>query len=176
MGENTEFLKNSAAKTRILFRGLFAAAILIVIVILAACFLTWRVNQDVNSISVSTDKQEYQVGDIVRISIQNSGDGSVDIYCLESCALGNFPTTVEKSVDGAWQYFAGFCPSIEPLFGNRVYKGDYIRHTLPAKSSFELEISNFESLRLTQGERLRVVYYAGFSKRPIYSNEFSVGP
>jgi hypothetical protein len=86
MGENTEFLKNSAAKTRILFRGLFAAAILIVIVILAACFLTWRVNQDVNSISVSTDKQEYQVGDIVRISIQNSGDRSMDIYCPMWCA------------------------------------------------------------------------------------------
>lgn len=73
-------------KARILSGMLLAAAILIIV----WYFLTRRINQDVNSVSISTDRQEYQVGDIVRISIQNSGERSVDIYCLESCALGNF--------------------------------------------------------------------------------------
>jgi len=92
-------MKIRDVKVRILLGILLVATILIVTVIMAACFLTRRINQDVNSVSVSTDKQEYQVGDIVRISIQNSGERSVDIYCLESCALGNFPTMVESSVN-----------------------------------------------------------------------------
>jgi hypothetical protein len=125
-------------------------------------------------VSVSTDKQEYCKGDIIHISIDNLGDHSIDIYCPSSCALGNFPTTVERCFDGQWQYFAGFCPSIEPLFGSGVLEGDYIRHTFSTINSFDLAISNFEALHPEQDERLRIVYYLGAGKILIYSNEFNV--
>lgn len=139
-------------------------------------FLIWHMNRDASLVTISTDRREYQVGDIVQISIRNQGDHSIDIYCPEFCALGNFPTRVERFMDGGWQYFAGFCPSIEPLFGSGVFKGDYVRHRLSARGSFELEISNFESLHLAQAEKLRIVYLVGLGKKPVYSNEFTVRP
>ncbi len=59
-----------------------------------------------------------------------------------------------------------------PLFEQGMIRDDnYIRHTLPAGSSFELEVS---AMLLEQDERLRVVYYLGPSKKPIHSNEFIV--
>jgi len=144
-----------------------------VIIIIASYLFTHRVNQD-TLVSVSTDKQEYYKGDTIHISIDNLGDHSIDIYCPSWCALGNFPTTVERYFDGQWQYFAGFCPSIEPLFRSGVLEGDYIRHTLAARSSFDLAISNFEALHLEQDAWLRIVYYIGIGNIPIYSNEFNV--
>jgi hypothetical protein len=88
--------------------------------------------------------------------------------------LGNFPTTVERSVDGGWEYFAGFCPSIEPLFGSGEYQDDFIRHSLAAGDSFELEISGFRAMGLHQDETLRIVYYLGEEKTSIFSKSFVV--
>jgi hypothetical protein len=136
----------------------------------------WQTHQAVSLISVSTDRQEYRVDDTLHISIQNLGDHAIDIFCPAWCALGNFPSSVEKFSNGQWQYFAGFCPSIEPLFGSGVVKGDYIRHSLSAKSSFELELSNLESLRLQKDEQLRIVYYLDEGRVPLYSNVFFVIP
>jgi siroheme synthase (precorrin-2 oxidase/ferrochelatase) len=158
-------------KTRILL----SIALLVTLLLIGTWyFLTQRISNDGIQVSVSTDEQEYHVGDTVRIHIQNLGDHSVDIYCPGWCALGNFPTTVERSENGQWLYFAGFCPSIEPLFERGINEGNYIRHILSARSSFEVEISNLESLHLEQDERLRIVYYLGAGKKPIYSNEFVV--
>jgi len=147
---------------------------IIIILVVAWCFSSRQINQDISLVSVSTDSQEYHAGDTVHISIQNLGNHSIDIFCPEWCALGNFPTAVERFSNGQWEYYAGFCPSIEPLFGSGLHKGDYIRHTLSAKSAFELEVSNFEALHLQQDEKLRIVYYLEAGKVPIYSNEFIV--
>ena len=133
-----------------------------------------QTNQDTSLVSISTDRQEYSTRDNRHLSIQNLGNHSIDIYCPEWCALGNFPTAVERFSNGQWEYYAGFCPSIEPLFGSGLHKGDYIRHTLSAKSAFELEVSNFDALHLQQDEKLRIVYYLEAGKVPIYSNEFIV--
>jgi hypothetical protein len=138
------------------------------------CFLL--LYQDPSLVSVSTDKQEYYTGDIVQVTIRNHGDRSVDIYCPEFCALGNFPTSVEYLSDGEWQYLAGFCPSIEPVLMNRTYERGYIRHSLAAKKTFNLELANFETLGHTPDRRLHIVYYLGPFKQPIYSNEFTFKP
>lgn len=157
--------------------NLFFGLLLILALLFAVgLFIVCRINRDATLVSISTDRQAYQVGDIVQISIQNQGDRSIDIYCPEFCALGNFPTRVERYMDGQWEYFAGFCPSIEPLFGSGVHKGDYVRHRLLARDSYELEISNFEALHLATTDRLRIVYFVGVAKRPVYSNEFTVTP
>jgi hypothetical protein len=139
-------------------------------------FLAWRFNQDAALISISTDRQAYSLDDTIQVSLQNRSDHAIDIYCQQFCALGNFPTAVEKLANGQWQVAIGFCPSIEPLFGSRVYKGDYIIHTLPAKGSFALELSNLAALRLGQAERFRILYDVGFTKKPVYSNEFTISP
>jgi hypothetical protein len=139
-------------------------------------FFTWRFNQDATLISISTDRQAYSLDDTIQFSILNQGDHAIDIYCQQFCALGNFPTAVEKYVNGQWQYALGFCPSIEPLFGSGVPKGEYIMHALPAEGSFELELWNLASLRLGQAERFRILYYVGIAKKPVYSNEFTVRP
>jgi hypothetical protein len=151
-------------------------SISIATIVLAGVLYFVLLNQDPTQVSVSTDKQVYRAGDIVHVTIQNLGDRSVDIYCPEFCALGNFPTRVERLSDGQWQYLVGFCPSIEPLFMNRTYDRGYIRHSLSAKKTFELEISNFEDIHLEQDQRLRIVYYLGIIKKPIYSNEFTFKP
>ncbi len=138
-------------------------------------FLNQRNSQDVTQVSVSTDKQEYFVGDTIHIRIQNLGNHPVHIYCLEQpCALSNFPATVERFVNGQWEHFGGLCVRSEGLFEPDVISdGDYIRHTLAIKSSFELAVF---TLLLEQDERLRVVYYLGPGKRPIHSNEFIIKP
>ena len=154
-------------------------SIIFVVMILlgvSLALLTWRINQDVSSIEISTDRRAYELSDTIRVSLRNQGEHAIDIYCQQFCALGNFPTAVEKASDGQWQYAIGFCPSIEPLFGSGVAKGDTIMHRLPAGGSFELELTNLASLRLEREERLRIVYYLGPTKRPVYSNEFTVGP
>jgi hypothetical protein len=155
-------------------RILLIVPLAIIIVVLAWYISSRQINQDILLVSITTDRQEYRVGDTVLISIRNLGDHSIDIYCPEWCALGNFPTTVERFANGQWEYFAGFCPSIEPLFGSGLHEGDYIRHTLSARSTFELEISNFEALHLQQDEKLRIVYYLDSGKVSIYSNEFII--
>ena len=155
-------------------RILVSIGIITVITIVAWNFLSRRINQDISLVTISTDKLEYVVRDTAHISIHNQADRSIDIYCPAWCALGNFPTTVERFSNGQWQYIAGFCPSIEPLFGSGVLEGDYLRHPLSAKSSFELDISNFEALHIEHEERLRIVYYLGKDKTPIYSNEFAI--
>ena len=136
----------------------------------------WRINQDATLITISTDRQAYQLENTIQVSIRNRGDHSINIYCPVFCALGNFPTTVEKFASGKWQYYVGFCPSIEPLLGSGVPKGDYIMHTLPAGGSFELELTNLKALHLAAAERLRIIYYVGVARKPVYSNEFTVGP
>ena len=160
------------SKIKFLLGSILAMIILVVV----WCFSLWQTRNDLSLMSVSTDRQEYRVGDTVHISIQNLGDHAIDIFCPAWCALGNFPSSVEKFSNGQWQYFAGFCPSIEPLFGSGVVKGDYIRHSLSAKSSFELELSNLESLRLQKDEQLRIVYYLDEGRVPLYSNVFFVIP
>ena len=138
--------------------------------------LTGQSSRDAPSVSISTDKEIYSVGEPVRITIRNHGHRTVDIYCPSWCALGNFPTTVERWVGGKWEYYAGFCPSIEPLFGAGDPVGDYIRHALDPGETFHLEISNFEALHLEKEEKLRIVYYLGGSKQPVYSEVFTVNP
>ena len=136
----------------------------------------WQTQHDVSLVSVSTDREVYSTNEPVQIHIQNLRDKDIDLYCPEWCALGNFPTTVERFSNGQWEYFAGFCPSIEPLFGSGVHEGEYIRHTLAARSSFNLELTNFQALKSQQAEVLRIVYYLGPYKVPIYSNEFTIKP
>jgi len=160
------------AKIKFLLISTLAMIILIVI----WRFSPWQTHQAVSLISVSTDRQEYRVDDTIHVSIQNLGDHAIDIFCPAWCALGNFPSAVEKFSNGQWEYFAGFCPSIEPLFGSGFIKDDYIRHSLSAKSSFELELSNLESLRLQKDEQLRIVYYLDEGRVPLYSNVFFVIP
>jgi hypothetical protein len=158
-------------------RGLLGAAIFILLVAAISWFwLARQADEDYASIAVTTDKRAYVARETVRVSIRNAGERSVDVYCRATCALGNFPTEVERSTDGQWRYFAGFCPSVEPLFGSGIVDGDYIRHRLSAHDSFELELSNSDRLRLDQVATLRVLYYLGGEKRPVYSNEFSVSP
>jgi hypothetical protein len=147
---------------------------IIIFLVLAWFFLSWQTSQDISMVSVSTDKQEYHAGDTVHITIQNLGVHSIDIYCPAWCALGNFPTSVEQFSNGQWGYYAGFCPSIEPLFGSGLIKGEYIRHTLSAKGIFELELANLEALQLQQDRVLRIVYYLNAGNVPIYSNEFTI--
>ncbi len=160
-----------STKTKILL----GAALFTVALIGVWYLLNQQDGQEVAQVSVSTDKQEYIVGNIIHIRIQNLGDRPIYIYCLEQpCALSNFPAIVEKFVNGRWEYSGGLCVMSEPLAEQGMIRdGDYIRHTLPARSSFGLEVST--SL-LTQDERLRVVYYLGPGKKPIYSNEFVVKP
>lgn len=157
-------------------RILWISTSIIIVLLVAWYLLSQQINQNIPLVSVSTDRQEYHVGDTVHINIQNLGERSMDIYCPEWCALGNFPTTVERFTNGQWEYFAGFCPSIEPLFGSGLHKGDYIRHTLSGNSAFNLELSNFKALQLQQDEKLRIVYYLDAGKTPIYSNEFIIKP
>ena len=139
-------------------------------------FLAWRFNQDAALVSISTDRPAYSLDDTIQVSIRNQGDHAIDIYCQQFCALGNFPTAVERYANGQWQYAIGFCPSSEPLLGSGEAKGDYIMHPLPAKGSFALELSNLTSLHLEQAERFRILYYVGITKKPVYSNEFTVEP
>lgn len=154
-------------------RSLLIIAFGIVILMGTGYLLVKLIAPDLTVMFVSTDQQEYAVEDTVHIRIQNRGDYPVDIYCPERCALGNFPTTIERLINGQWHSFATFCPSLQPIFERGVHEGDYVRHTLSTRSSFELEIS-MKYLRLEQDERLRIVYYLGATKVPIYSNEFGV--
>lgn len=155
--------------------SLLIISLVTIFFVVALIFLLPQLNQNTTRVSVSTDRQVYYAGDIVHIAIQNLGDRSVDIFCPEFCALGNFPTRVEHLSNGEWQYLVGFCPSIEPLM-NYIYDRGYVRHSLSAKTSIDLEISNFENIHLEQDQRLRIVYYLGLFKKPIYSNEFTFNP
>jgi hypothetical protein len=127
-------------------------------------------------LEISTNQQEYQVGEIIQVHIQNWDDHAIDIYCPMNCALGNFPTTVEKYQDGEWEYLAGFCPSIEPLFGNYPAKGDYIIHSLAPGSSYDLQLSNLEALHPQKDVQMRIMYYLDGGRSTVYSNSFTLTP
>ena len=148
----------------------------VTILVVGGWFIYQFFNEDFTMLEISTNKQEYQVGEIIHIHIQNWDDHTIDIYCPMNCALGNFPTTVEKFQDGEWEYLAGFCPSIEPLFGDYKYEGDYIIHSLEPGSSYDLEISNLEALHLQGEEKLRIMYYLNSGRSTIYSGDFTVKP
>jgi hypothetical protein len=133
-------------------------------------------NEEFIKLEISTNKQEYQVGEIIQVHIQNWDDHTIDIYCPMNCALGNFPTTVEKYQDGEWEYLAGFCPSIEPLFGNYQYEADYIIHSLAPGSSYDLQLSNLEAMHLQDAVKLRIMYYLYSGRSTVYSADFTVKP
>jgi hypothetical protein len=133
-------------------------------------------NDDGIKILIATDKTEYSVGETVHIRITNYEDHTVDIYCPMTCALGNFPTTVERLGNEDWEYFAGFCPSIDPLFGNYPTKKDFIIHSLDPGQSFDLEISNFEALHIQKVEQLRIMYYTNTGTSTILSAPFTMKP
>lgn len=136
--------------------------------------LAGQTARDEKGVTVLTDKTEYGAEETVRIIIRNASNQPVDIYCPVFCALGNFPTTVEHSVDGGWEYFAGFCPSIESRFGSGEYADDAIRRSLAARDSFKLKISGFRAMGLHRDETLRIVYYLGEEKTSIFSKSFIV--
>jgi hypothetical protein len=133
-----------------------------------------REASDISKIIISTDKKEYHIEDTVYINISNTGASPINIYCPMFCELGNFPTTVQKLTGTKWEYYSGFCPSIDPILGNGEYEGEYISHKLDGKSSFTLAISNFRSMGKNEEIRLRIVYYIGVSKTSIFSNEFTM--
>jgi hypothetical protein len=125
---------------------------------------------------IDTDKQTYQVGETIHVRIENFDERTIDIYCPMNCALGNFPTSVERYLDGEWSYFAGFCPSIEPLFGNYPQEGNYIIHSLAPGETYALELTNLESLNIQGEVRLRIMYSIYSGKGTIYSPDFTVKP
>jgi hypothetical protein len=133
-------------------------------------------HEDFYKVLITTDKSDYQVGETIRIRIQNWDDRTIDIYCPLTCALGNFPTTVEKLTLGEWGYYAGFCPSIEPLFGDYPSEDGFIIHSLPPGDSFELEISNLETLQINERVHLKIIYYLNGGRTIISSDEFTVKP
>jgi len=147
----------------------------VIILVIAGLFFIMT-HEDFYKILITTDKRDYQVGETIRIRIQNWDDRTIDIYCPLTCALGNFPTTVEKLTHEEWGYYAGFCPSIEPLFADYQYEDGYIIHSLPPGDSYELEISNLEALQLKEQLHLRIMYYLKGGRGTIYSDEFTVKP
>ncbi len=83
---------------------------------------------------------------------------------------------MEKLTNEEWVYYAGFCPSIEPLFGDYQYEDGYIIHSLQPGDSYELEISNLETLQPKEQLRLRIMYFLKGGRGAIYSDEFTVKP
>jgi hypothetical protein len=157
--------------------------IILSIVVLAVTILVvgWGLlslfsHEDFTMLEISTNQQEYEVGEIIQVHIQNWDDHTIDIYCPMNCALGNFPTTVEKYQDGEWEYLAGFCPSVEPLFGNYKVEGDYIIHSLEPGSSYNLQLSNLEALHPQKSEQMRIMYYLNGGRSTVYSSPFTVTP
>jgi hypothetical protein len=132
---------------------------------------------DPRMVTITTDRPEYTLGETVEISIRNTGDGPVDIFCPSSCALGNFPTAMERLVDGRWEYSSGFCPSIgSPLENRGTVEGDFIRHTLAPGGSFQVGLSNLGAMRLDGEESFRVVYSLCHGRVPVYSGVFTIRP
>jgi hypothetical protein len=146
------------------------------LVALAAAWYYSFTHEEFLKVLIDTDKQTYQAGETIHVRIENFDERTIDIYCPMNCALGNFPTSVERYVDGEWTYFAGFCPSIEPLFGNYPQEGDYIIHSLAPGESYTLELTNLESLNIQGEVRLRIMYYIYGGRGAIYSPEFTVKP
>ncbi|NJD60293.1 MAG: hypothetical protein FIA98_12940 [Anaerolineae bacterium] len=148
-----------------------------IIVLVAGCYLINQFShEDIYKVLINTDKLTYRAGETIHVRIENFDERTIDIYCPMNCALGNFPTTVEKYADGEWEYFAGFCPSIEPLFGNYPQEGDYIIHSLAPGEAFDLELTNLEGLGLLGEERLKIMYYLNGGRTTISSPEFIVRP
>lgn len=159
--------------TRLLLLILFAA------LLIAGTLFWWtgRACPDTAMVSITTDRQEYTMDDTVSVTIQNTGQDPVSIYCPSWCALGNFPTAVERLVDGRWEYSLGFCPSIgSPLENRGTPDGDFIRHTLPPGGSFRPELTNLGSLRHGGNGTYRIVYYLCGGREPEYSNPFTIRP
>jgi hypothetical protein len=148
----------------------------IVLLIAGGFLLDQLVHEDFYKILISTDKVSYQAGETIHVRIENFDERTIDIYCPMNCALGNFPTTLEKYQEGDWEYYAGFCPSIEPLFGDYPQKDGYIIHSLSPGEIFTLELTNLESLSLRSEARVRIMYYLNGGRGAIYSPDFTVGP
>jgi hypothetical protein len=147
------------------------------VILAAASFFVYSfTHEDFIKILIETDKQTYRATETIHVRIENFDERTIDIYCPMYCALGNFPTSVEKYAGGEWEYYVGFCPSIEPLFGNYPQEGDYIIHSLAPGESYELELTNLESLSLQGETHLRIMYYLNGGRTTIYSPEFTVMP
>jgi len=158
-------------------RSLILLIILIgVFILVVGGILFIMTHEDIEKVLITTDKRDYQVGETIQIRIQNWDDRTIDIYCPLTCALGNFPTTVEKMTNEEWGYYVGFCPSIEPLFGDYPSEDGYIIHSLPPGDSYALEISNLETLQLKERVHLRIMYFLKGGRTTIYSDEFTVKP
>jgi hypothetical protein len=160
-------------KRWIILLGVAAGLVLLTVTLYLAYTFT---HEDYYKVLIDTDKQTYQAAETIHIRIENFDEHTIDLYCPMNCALGNFPTSVERYVDGEWEYFAGFCPSIEPLFGNYEQEGNYIIHSLAPGESYALELTNMESLNLQSEVRLRIMYYLNGGRGAIYSAEFTVAP
>jgi hypothetical protein len=162
-------------KTRSILLIIVAVGLLAIVAVWYITLHMW--NEQVYKIDIATDKSEYQAGETVHIRITNYEDHTVEILCPNTCALGNFPTTLEKTInDEEWDSFAVFCPSIEPLFGEYETQGDYIVHPLTASDSYDLEISNFEAFHLKKAEQLRILYYLDSGHTTILSAPFTMNP
>jgi hypothetical protein len=169
----TSTVMTSKSRTHLLILFLLAAFLLIGGWSLSAAHDC----RDQSLISVSTDKPGYTSSEAVHVTLTNHGDRPVDIYCPSTCSLGNFPTGVERRVDGRWEHSHVFCPSIgSPLEYRGVPEGDYIRHTLPPGDSFDVKLSNLVALRLEKEEQYRIVYYVCGGQEPIYSTEYTLSP
>jgi hypothetical protein len=146
------------------------------LILVAGFFLiirtTWE--EEFILLMISTDKDTYHVGETIHVHIDNSDDHSFDILCPANCALGNFPTTVGRFEEGDWVTLAGFCPSIEPIFGDYPVRGEYIVHALEPGGSFDLELTNLDTLK-GQGN-LQIMYYFGNGRSQVFSSPFSVEP
>lgn len=129
---------------------------------------------------ISTDKQEYNIGETVRVIIQNNKEKEVDICCLSFCTMGNFPTVVEAYRNEEWKFLCGHCLLLERFFQEEgvidQQKDKYfICYKLTVKESLEFEINEFcNNQHLNKDDRVRITYYMGRRKTPIHSNEFTI--
>ena len=146
------------------------------LILIVAYFLiisiTWK--EDFIQLSITTDKGTYRVGETIHVYIDNQDDRSFDILCPANCALGNFPTTVGRFEESDWVTLAEFCPSIEPIFGDYPVRGGYIVHPLEPGSSFDLELTNLDTLK--GQENLQIKYYLDNGRSGVFSSPFSVQP
>jgi hypothetical protein len=66
-------------------------------------------NEEFIKLEISTNKQEYQVGEIIQVHIQNWDDHTIDIYCYE-LRFGKFSHDGRKISGWRVGIFGGFLP------------------------------------------------------------------